>query len=551
MSTEILPRGPGPPVTSAARANPDTAVARRAFRQLWKSATVVGVAFGATVAATAVSYAQTYPTAASRLQVVATTRADRGLAVLLGPVGDTGTVGGYTVYKLFVFLAAIGGVWALLAATRVLRGEEDAGRWRLVLASPTRPSRATAATVVALAGAVGIVFVATTVLALLAGRDSSLHLTVRGTIIYGASIALAPAVFAAVGVLTSQLARSRRLADVIGVVVFGVAYLVRMVGDAGSSTHWLLWASPLGWIELVRPFTTDDLWPFLPSLVAIVALTAAAVALAARRDIGEGVLGGRDVVPERPHGLGSSLGLAARLELPVLAAWCAGAAAAGAVLGVIAKISTNTLPASLSDTLHRFGVRGSFVDQYLGVAFLFAAIIAALVPASQLGAAAGEELSGRIVHETTRSTRRAVWLAGRLLLTVGGIVVAAALSGVLTWLGARSQGIDLGFVRLVGAGLNVIPTALVALGIGALVFAVWPRAASTTVYVVVIWSAIIDLVGSLVRNSGWLDHLSLFHYLALAPGQPVDPVELAATTVVAVGLAGLALVLFVRRDLSR
>jgi putative exporter of polyketide antibiotics len=80
---------------------------------------------------------------------------------------------------------------------------------------------------------------------------------------------------------------------------------------------------------------------------------------------------------------------------------------------------------------------------------------------------------------------------------------------------------------------------------------VWPRAASATVYVVVIWSAIIDLVGSLVANSGWLGHLSLFHYLALAPGEPVDLAQVAATTAVGLALAGLALLLFMRRDLAR
>ena len=69
--------------------------------------------------------------------------------MLLGPVSAIDTVGGYTVYKGFVFLTTIGAIWALLAATRLLRGEEDAGRWQLVLAGSTRAARATAATLVA------------------------------------------------------------------------------------------------------------------------------------------------------------------------------------------------------------------------------------------------------------------------------------------------------------------------------------------------------------------------------------------------------------------
>jgi ABC-2 type transport system permease protein len=50
----------------------------------------------------------------------------------------------------------------------------------------------------------------------------------------------------------------------------------------------------------------------------------------------------------------------------------------------------------------------------------------------------------------------------------------------------------------VGAGLNVVPTALLVLGIGAVVLALAPRAATAAVYAVVIWSLVIYLFGSIV-----------------------------------------------------
>ena len=116
----------------------DAAITKRAFRQLWIGASVCGLAFGATAASSALSYASSFSTAAARQQLVATTSTDRGLAILLGPISGVDTVGGYTVYKGFVFLTTIGALWAILAATRVLRGEEDSGRWQLVLAGSTR-----------------------------------------------------------------------------------------------------------------------------------------------------------------------------------------------------------------------------------------------------------------------------------------------------------------------------------------------------------------------------------------------------------------------------
>jgi len=57
---------------------------------------------------------------------------------LLGPVSSIGTVGGHTVYKCFVFLTTIGAIWAILAGTRLLRGEHSSGRRQLVVAGDAR-----------------------------------------------------------------------------------------------------------------------------------------------------------------------------------------------------------------------------------------------------------------------------------------------------------------------------------------------------------------------------------------------------------------------------
>jgi ABC-2 type transport system permease protein len=280
----------------------------------------------------------------------------------------------------------------------------------------------------------------------------------------------------------------------------------------------------------------------------VIALCLTATVLASRRDAGSGVLASRDVSSLRPFGLGSPLGLAARLELPTLGAWCAGAAASAFALGIIAKLTTSAVPGSLGDTLEKFGVRGSFASQYFGVAFLLVATIVALLPAGQIGAACDEETSGRLVHVLTRPTSRARFLGGRLVLGAAGIGSAGLVAGLGAWLGARSQGVDLDLATMVGAGLNVVPTALVVLGIGAVTLSVAPRAAVRTVYGVVLGSLLIDLVGSLVAGLGWLAHLSVFHYLALVPAQDPDPRSLLVTGAAAVALCVVSVARFGRRD---
>lgn len=530
--------------------NADVAIARRAFRQVGIGATAWGLVFGTTIASSALTYVTSFPDAASRRLLAATTGRDTGLAVILGPISAIDTVGGYTVYKCYAFLTTIGAIWAVLATTRLLRGEEDAGRWQLMLAGGAQVSTATIATLTALGAAVAVVFCGATACTVLAGLDRDVGFGVGESLFYGLSLAIVPAVFVAVAALTSQLARTRRLASGLAMGALAVAWVIRMIADSGPATRWLLWLTPFGWTERMRPLTHNDAWPLVPAFVTVIVLCGGAVVLATKRDAGDGVLASRDVVPLRPFGLRTPVGLASRLELPVLVAWCVGTAATGFSFGMIAKIATGDVPSSITDTLDKFGVRGNFANQYVGVVFLLVATVVALLPAGQIGAAADEETSGRLVHLLVQPPRRARLLADRLLIGAAGIAAAAVLAGLFVWVGAKSQGVDLHLSTMLGAGLNVIPTALLALGVGALTLSLAPRAAARSVYGIVVWSLLADLLGSMIESVNWLDHLSLFHYMALAPAQDTDPAAISVTCVLALVLCALAITIFDRRDLQ-
>ena len=530
-------------------AGADAAIARRAFRQVRTGAIACGLAFGATVAVTASSYVSSFPSAASRHELAVSTGRDSGLAVLLGPVTSLETVGGYTVYKLFVFLTTIAALWSLLAATRLLRGEEDAGRWQIVLAGNTRATRATAATLIGLGAAIGVVAAAVSIFTWLAGRDGHLGFGAGDSVVYAASIAVPAAVFAAVGAVTAQIGKTRRVAVGIGVVVIAASFVLRMIADSGSGTRWLAWVTPFGWSENVHPFTRNNLVPFLPATLTVVALGLLAIVLAARRDAGDGIVSGREDAAPREFGLRSPSGLARRLELPTLVAWCSGVFAAGVAFGIVAKAATSA-SSSLRNALDKFDVAGSFATKYAGVAFLLVATVIALLPASQLSAASDEESSGRLVHILAAPERRAAWLAGRLLLCAVAVVAAALLAGSGFWIGAATQGVNLGLLDMLGAGANAIPTALLSLGLGAVVFVLAPRHAAASVYANVGFSIVVQLLGTSISSLRVLERLSLFDYMPLVPAQDPDPVALVATVAGAVVLGVAATLLFEHRDVG-
>jgi ABC-2 type transport system permease protein len=542
---------PGTAPTSRPR-GAEAVVATRAFEQVWMGAVVWGLAFGATIASSAITYANSYPDHATRARLAATTGRDRGLAMLLGPVSAIDTVGGYTVYKGFVFLTAIGAVWGLLIATRLLRGEEDAGRWQIVLAGSTRAARATTATFFALFAAVAVLGAGTTLISLLAARDPDLGFGFGSTLLYGCSLTVAPAVFVAIGALTSQLGRTRRVATTLGMGAFGVLFVVRMIADAAPSTHWLLWLTPFGWVERMRPFTENDVRPLLVAVVVVAVLSAVAVALSSRRDAGSGVIAGRDVARLRPFGLRSPTRLALRLDLPVLTAWFVGSIATGFAFGMIAKIVNGIVSSSVSDTLNNFGVGGTdFVLRFFGVEFLLLATVVALIPVAELGAAADDETSGRLFSLLSQPVRRVTVLGGRIAIASVAIVVTAVSTGIAAWLGAKSQGVEPGFGRMIGAGLNVVPTALLVLGLGVVVLAVAPRGAVRAVYAFVIASIILDLLTAIVSGFSWIDDFSLFHYMALAPADRVDVRAVIVTLALAGTCCGAGFALFRRRDIRK
>ncbi len=111
--------------------------ARRAVRAglLW------GAVFGSTVALTMTQYRSLFPTTASRRSLAVSLTGSTAIQALFGPIHRLDTVAGYTAYKTLYTLLLLGAAWGLLAATRAMRGEEDAGRWDLLLAGPTSAGR--------------------------------------------------------------------------------------------------------------------------------------------------------------------------------------------------------------------------------------------------------------------------------------------------------------------------------------------------------------------------------------------------------------------------
>jgi polyether ionophore transport system permease protein len=521
--------------------------ARRAAKQgaLW------GLVFGATIAASASSYAGLFPTAASRARVARTFEGNTAWAALFGPLRRLDTVAGYTVYKSGMTVILLGAIWGLLVATRSLRGEEDAGRWELFLSGQTTRGRAASQAAIGLGVGLVALWVPTFLLTAGAGASETVNIGVGASLFFVTSLLAAAAMFMAVGMFVGQIAATRRDANLIGAGVLAASYLVRMVADSDPALAWLRWASPLGWIEELRPLTGSRPFAFVVIVSFIAVLVVAALRVAARRDLGASALASRDAPEPRTLLLGGQAGLTIRLTRPVIAAWIVALAVTGLVFGLVAQAAGTALRGAqgLEDAIARLGGTTSGAASYLGFVFVVAAGLMAIAVAGQITAARNEEATGHLDNLLVRPVARWRWLAVRLAVALGFVVVASALAGFAAWVGAVSQHADVVLGELLGAGLNVLPPAVFILGVGGLAFGLWPRAAIGVAYGLVVWSFVVEVFAAAFDSNHWLrDTSPLLH---IAPVPAADPNWPAAAWLVGLGMlaALVGVAAFGRRDL--
>jgi len=530
---------------------PAAVVAALTTARAARSGALWGLVFGLYVTASSLGYATTYKTAQAREQLAAAFGSNFGINALIGPARHIDTVAGFTAWRSLGVLSIVGAVWGLLLATKLLRGEEDAGRWEVLLVGHTTRRRAAAQAVGGLMSGALALWAVTAVIAVAAGQPSSVSLSPGSMMFLAVALVCSAAMFVAVGAFTSQLAATRRQAAAYAGAALGVSYALRMMADSGTGLDWLRWATPLGWVEELRPLSQTRPLALLPILALILALAGAAVHLAGTRDLGASTIPDRDTAAPRTRLLGGPIGLSVRLARPVLIGWGIGIAALAMMMGVIAKSVGDALAdnPAFHKALEQLGGKGAGATAYLAVTFLVVALLVALVAAGQIAAARAEEAEGRLDNLLVRPLWRARWLVGRLVVILGALILAGLVAGTATWLGAASQNAGIDLTTLLQAGLNLVPPAVFVLGVGVLTFGLWPRGVSMVTYGLLAWSFLVEIIGGIVNASHWVLDTSVLHHMAAAPA--VDPNWASGAVLIGLGLVGVTVgtAAFSRRDL--
>jgi ABC-2 type transport system permease protein len=512
-----------------------------------------GLIFGIYVASKSIAFAAL--STANRAKVAATFKDSSGLDVLLGKPHAINTVVGYTSWIAISVLLIIGAIWAFLLVTKNLRGEENSGRWELLLAGRTSAARATASVLGGLAVSLTLLYVVTALCFVVIGRYHNVGFGVQAALYLALTAVAGAAEFMAVGAFASQLMPTRSRAASLCAGFFGVCFLLKAVADTTSAV-WVMNITPLGWIEKMQPLTgSQPVW-LIPIVGFIGILVGLSVFLASRRDLGDSIFADKDSASPRTKLLHSPLGLAVRMTRMSNFSWLMGITLMALFYGFVTKAAAqafNDLSAKDDKTINKIlqvSQQHFGAILYLAVVFLFIMVVIMVYAANAVGAMREDEAEGYLDNLFVRPISRSRWLLGRVTIVIVGVVIAGLLGAVATWVGTASQHVDVSFHTLLLAGINTMAPAFFTLGIGILALGVVPRLTTFIAYGVIAWSFLIQLISSGATFNHWLLDTSVLQHVPLAPAS--SPNWTAAAILAGLGLiaALIGAAVFRARDLQ-
>ncbi|SLM90984.1 ABC transporter permease [Brevibacterium yomogidense] len=449
-------------------------------------------------------------------------------------------------YAVFIYI--LGALMSIFTVVRHTRADEQAGRAELVRANVVGRHATLTATLLVTAGLVLTASALVLVGALSAGYAW------EGSLLVATTAAAVGLFFTGATATMAQLGESSRSATALSGGLLGLAYVIRMAGDApevGGTA--LSWASPLGWAQQTAPYVDDLWWPLLPLAGGAAVLAGLGYWLSTRRDVGAGLLPARLGRAEGRPSLGTPLGLALRSLLGTLRGWAIALVLTSLMFGSYAQTmldSADSLPPELA---------GVFVGEdimlgYLAYIALFMAVFVTAAGVGSLQQVRGEEASGRAEYGLSAPISRTAWLGAHLTITIAGVLLILVAVGAAMGAGAALSLEEDGASRfgdLLAAGVLKAPAVLSILGVVTALLGWLPRLAVPVGWLLVAFSAIIGTFGSLLELPEFVFDMDPFGHLAEYPVEAIawEPV----VWLTAIGAAGIAIGLlgWRRREVGR
>ena len=527
------------------------ALRRFGFRQTLRGSLIIGFLIGIVMGAQGTAYQAAYPDQHSRDIFVASLKSAPALGFMAGEIQDASSPASYSIYKSIALSTLIISVWGLLVTTRLFRGNEEDGRLEPIVAGRTTKFGASVQMLIGFGYSFGLAFLVSWALIAALGANPKVGLSFGNAGLLTLGTFLPGLFFASLGVLTSQLALTRGRALAYGLVPLLIFFVVRGAGNSVTDWNDLKRYTPFGWTDLLNPVLNPNTKWIIPTLVFTIVVLPIGLYLAKKRDLGASILPQSQFAKSDYTLLGSSFAFSIRQSLVPFFFWTLGALLYTGLLASIAKIGASALESSpaVAKALARLGgSQDQLVITFLGLGGLFTALILLVMAAVLMGNVRNQEARGYLDNLLVQPIRRTAWLTHRLFLMVMMAWIIALLSGYLIWQLAAAQGISLDIKTVLQNSAALTGTIMLLIGIGAFFYGVLPRFAAISMFVVIIWAFVIDILKAFFKLNDWFDNTSLLHYISFAPNKTPDWSQFWWLILIGLILAIVGIFFFAKRD---
>ena len=503
---------------------------------------VVSLIFMNTVVALA--YVQLFENDDAIRQMVETLSSP-AMQAIVGPVyGPTPTVENIMIVfaqEMLVFMMISSVIMNIFFINRHTRVDEELGRLEMIRSLPV--GRLTVA-VSALVFAFGLNAAISVLMALGLIAVNVAGTTVTGAFIYSFAIGAVGFLFACITLLTAQVFQDARSSSTWAFALLGIFYGVRAFADM-SQNMIFNYISPIGLGLQVFSFWEDNLLPLIILLAESAVILMIALAVCAKRDLGEGIIPARKGRKNASVFLRSPLGLAWRLTKNSVIIWIiamfAMGATYGAVLGDIGNfVENNDMFKQLvmgNEALLAM-TEQAMVDSFVAFMYIIMALLATVPVITAAGKIHSEEKRGRLEGIFARSVNR--WsMSGSYILIAAFTGIAFMISGALGIYAVSSDLTDIAV--LIKAAFIYVPALLNMMGITVLLIGLLPKLTGV-VWGVFAYSFIVVYFGRLLDLPEWLSTFT--PYGGIPDFTDIANKDFSVTPVIILAVISIVLTLF-------
>lgn len=427
--------------------------------------------------------------------------------------------------EMILFMAILQVIMNFSLAIHATRREEDEGMTEMIRARAVGKLAPLCGAVLELLLVnvlIGVLYAVGLSVSGMPGMDAN------GSWLFGLGLAAVGLSFGMLALVTAQLADNAAGATGLAYLLFGLAYLVRMMTDVNDPDY--TWWSPLGWIEKLQVYGDNDWLPVLYlSLLALVLFILAAIANL-QRDMGAGA------ISTRPGRRGASPILAGpatllwRLERRSLLAWIVGMFAFGAMYGSVFNtigdiLKNNSTVQQLMGSAAVNDANHTIILNFMSLLVIIFAVLGSIPAVQIMNRLKGDEGRGllEVVYAKPVSRVKQYFTYQLTGMVAGVCVFLAGIAGVVLM---GNSMIEAGAERITGVEfwqtfLGQLPAVLMIVAVAAVLVGWLPRLTSLP-WLLLAYGFMSLYMGNLLKLPKWAKQITPYGWVPKVPVKDVD-----------------------------